>query len=118
MTPVTRGIPDAEKNRQIFPPGLFQSLGSPGKPVHGVPCMGEQIRAGFAFKTIQRSTPLSLMQKMPHAGENHGYPVVVAGLCYLVVADGTPGLYDRPDTCFRRGDGAVTEREESIAGQG
>ena len=60
MAPVACGIPDAQENGLVLPPGLIQSLRSPWIPVHRLVGVLEQIGAGFL-----------------------GQPVTVFGRCHL-----------------------------------
>src|SRR5438105_14176063 len=54
------------------------------------------------------------MPEMAHAGEHHGYAVVVGGLDYFFVADRAAGLDHRSDAGLDAGQHAVGEREERV----
>ena len=57
------------------------------------------------------------MPEMPHAGEEHGDPVLIGGLDDLFVANAAAGLDDGGYARFGGGIDAVTEGEEGIRSQ-
>ena len=47
VTPVAGRVTDAQKNRNVTFPGLLESLVSPGKPLHRIVRVLQEIGAGF-----------------------------------------------------------------------
>jgi hypothetical protein len=50
---VAGGISQRKKDRFPFTAGFLQSFGTPGKPVHGVAAMLEQVGAGLKNQPIE-----------------------------------------------------------------
>ena len=57
------------------------------------------------------------MPEMAHAGEDHGYPVLIGGLDDLLVTDAAPRLDDGGHPGFSSRINTVPEGKEGIRGQ-
>src|SRR6516165_12500734 len=53
MAPVASGVADRKENRFVLPPGLLESFGSPGIPIHRVVSVLEKIRTLLVKETIR-----------------------------------------------------------------
>ena len=76
VAPVARRVPDREEDGTVLPAGQRQRLFTPGKPVHGVVCVLQEVGRGLVFEAVWHGTWDRVV--MSAVGVVHGCRLIVS----------------------------------------